>query len=109
MKIDKSFSKHSDSIRFFLGDIRDRERLEDAMENVDIVVHTAALKIVDTGEYNPFEFIKTNVIGSQNVIAAAIKTNVKKVIALSTDKATSPINFIWRKQTLFRKTFCFIK
>ncbi|EIE97182.1 UDP-N-acetylglucosamine 4,6-dehydratase (inverting) [Saccharomonospora glauca] len=79
-------------LRWFLGDIRDRRRLERAMQGVDYVVHAAALKQVDTGEYNPFEFVQTNVMGSQNVIEAAIDTGVKKVVALSTDKASSPIN-----------------
>lgn len=79
-------------LRWFIGDIRDERRLSRALHNVDYVVHAAALKQVDTAEYNPFEFIKTNVIGSQNVIEAAIDAGVKKVVALSTDKASSPIN-----------------
>jgi UDP-N-acetylglucosamine 4,6-dehydratase len=79
-------------LRFFLGDIRDEERLQTAFHGVDYVVHAAALKQVDTGEYNPMEFVKTNVLGSQNVINAAIASDVKKVVALSTDKASSPIN-----------------
>lgn len=79
-------------IRYFIGDIRDLPRLEMAMFGIDYVVHAAALKQVDTAEYNPMEFVKTNVLGSQNVIEAAIKNGVKKVIALSTDKASSPIN-----------------
>ena len=80
------------TVRFFLGDIRDKQRLKMAFEDVDYVIHAAALKQVPTAEYNPIEFVKTNVIGSQNIIEAAIETNVKKVIALSTDKASSPIN-----------------
>lgn len=79
-------------LRWFLGDVRDRNRLMRAFHNVDYVVHAAALKQVDTAEYNPFEFIETNVRGCQNVIEAAIDTGVKKVVALSTDKASSPIN-----------------
>ncbi|PXY31869.1 UDP-N-acetylglucosamine 4,6-dehydratase (inverting) [Prauserella muralis] len=79
-------------LRWFIGDVRDRRRLERAMHGVDYVVHAAALKQVDTGEYNPFEFVQTNVMGSQNVIEAAIDTGVRKVVALSTDKASSPIN-----------------
>jgi UDP-N-acetylglucosamine 4,6-dehydratase len=79
-------------LRWFLGDIRDLRRLERAFHGVDFVIHAAALKQVDTGEYNPMEFVKTNVLGSQNVIDAAISSGVKKVIALSTDKASSPIN-----------------
>ena len=84
---------HDDQrLRWFIGDIRDELRLLRAMHGVDYVIHAAALKQVDTAEYNPFEFVKTNVIGSQNVIEAAIDTGVKKVVALSTDKASSPIN-----------------
>jgi UDP-N-acetylglucosamine 4,6-dehydratase/5-epimerase len=79
-------------LRFFIGDIRDRNRLERAMHGVDYVVHAAALKQVDTAEYNPFEYVQTNVYGSQNVIEAAIDQGVQKVVALSTDKASSPIN-----------------
>lgn len=79
-------------LRWFIGDIRDRARLERAMHGVDYVVHAAALKQVDTAEYNPYEFVQTNVNGSQNVIDAAIDQGVKKVVALSTDKASSPIN-----------------
>ena len=76
----------------FYGDVRDKERLELALNKVDFVVHAAELKQVDTAEYNPFEFIKTNIMGAQNVIDASIKKKVKKVIALSTDKAASAIN-----------------
>lgn len=79
-------------LRWFIGDIRDRDRLTRAMHGIDFVVHAAALKQVDTAEYNPFEFVKTNVVGSQNVIEAAIDAGVKKLVALSTDKASSPIN-----------------
>ncbi len=79
-------------MRFFIGDVRDKERLLRAMEDVDIVVHAAALKHVPTAEYNPFECIKTNVLGAQNVIESSLSRNVRKVIALSTDKAAGPIN-----------------
>lgn len=79
-------------MRWFLGDVRDPDRLARAFHGVDYVVHAAALKQVDTAEYNPFEFVKTNVLGSQNVINAAIDARVKRVVALSTDKASSPIN-----------------
>ena len=79
-------------LRWFLGDIRDRHRLDRAMHGVDYVVHAAALKQVDTAEYNPFEYVQTNVYGSQNVIDASIDAGVQKVVALSTDKASSPIN-----------------
>jgi UDP-N-acetylglucosamine 4,6-dehydratase len=79
-------------MRYFLGDVRDHARLNEAFQGVDIVVHAAALKQVPATEYNPFEAIKTNILGAQNVISAAIARNVKKVIALSTDKAASPIS-----------------
>ncbi|MDC1158780.1 UDP-N-acetylglucosamine 4,6-dehydratase (inverting), partial [Pelagibacteraceae bacterium] len=79
-------------VRFFLGDIRDKNRLDRALQDVDIVVHAAALKQVPAAEYNPDEFIKTNVIGAQNLIEASINNKVKKLVALSTDKAAAPIN-----------------
>lgn len=84
--------KDDSRIRWFIGDIRDIERLKRALHGIDYVIHAAALKQVDTGEYNPMEFIKTNVMGSQNVIDASIEADVKRVVALSTDKASSPIN-----------------
>ena len=83
---------NDERLRWFLGDIRDSARLSRALHKVDFVIHAAALKQVDTGEYNPMEFIKTNVLGSQNLIEASIDAGVSKVIALSTDKASSPIN-----------------
>jgi UDP-N-acetylglucosamine 4,6-dehydratase/5-epimerase len=79
-------------IRFFIGDIKDKERLNRAMKDIDLVIHAAALKQVPAAEYNPFEFIKTNIVGSQNVIDACLDNKVSNVIALSTDKASSPIN-----------------
>ncbi|MFQ6007578.1 MAG: UDP-N-acetylglucosamine 4,6-dehydratase (inverting) [Candidatus Zixiibacteriota bacterium] len=79
-------------VRFFIGDVRDKERVVRAMEGINIVVHAAALKQVPACEYNPFEAIKTNIIGAQNVIEAAIERGVQKVVALSTDKAAAPIN-----------------
>jgi UDP-N-acetylglucosamine 4,6-dehydratase (inverting) len=79
-------------VRFFIGDVRDRERLYRALDGVDYVVHAAAAKIVPTAEYNPFECIKTNINGAMNLIDAAIDCNVKRVVALSTDKASSPVN-----------------
>ena len=79
-------------LRWFLGDIRDLDRLKRAFHGVDYIIHAAALKQVDTGEYNPMEFVKTNVLGSQNVIDASIDAGVKRLVALSTDKASSPIN-----------------
>ena len=81
-------------LRFFIGDVRDSNRLDNAFRgnNIDFVIHAAALKQVPTAEYNPFETIKTNIIGAQNIIDSSVKFNVKKVIALSTDKAASPVN-----------------
>jgi UDP-N-acetylglucosamine 4,6-dehydratase (inverting) len=81
-----------DRVRFFIGDVRDRERLYRALDGVDYVVHAAATKIVPTAEYNPFECVKTNIIGAMNLIDACIDKGVKRVVALSTDKASSPIN-----------------
>lgn len=79
-------------VRFFIGDVRDAERLEMAMRGIDFVIHAAALKHVPAAEYNPFECVKTNIHGAENVVTAALRCNVKKVLALSTDKAASPIN-----------------
>jgi UDP-N-acetylglucosamine 4,6-dehydratase/5-epimerase len=79
-------------VRFFIGDVRDRERLYRALDRVDFVVHAAATKIVPTAEYNPFECVKTNVIGAMNLIDACIDKGIKRVVALSTDKASSPVN-----------------
>lgn len=84
--------KNDPRLRFFIGDIRDQHRLTRAMKGVDFVIHAAALKQVDTAEYNPFEFVQTNIVGSQNVIEACIDAGVRKVVALSTDKASSPLN-----------------
>ena len=84
--------KDDERVRFFIGDVRDKDRLHRALHNVDYVVHAAATKIVPTAEYNPFECIKTNVNGAMNLIDACIDQNVKRVVALSTDKASSPIN-----------------
>jgi len=79
-------------IRFFIGDIRDYGRLRRALEGIDTVIHAAALKQVPTAEYNPFEYIKTNIIGAQNLVEACLDTDVSRVIALSTDKASAPVN-----------------
>ena len=79
-------------LRFFIGDVRDRDRLRRALEGIDTVVHAAALKQVPAAEYNPIEFINTNVLGAENVVQACLDTNVKRVVALSTDKAAAPIN-----------------
>ena len=92
-------------LRFFLGDVRDSERLFTALEDVDIVFHAAALKHVPKIEYNPFESIKTNVIGSQNVIDNSLKQNVEKVICISTDKAVSPLNTYGATKLLMEKLF----
>jgi UDP-N-acetylglucosamine 4,6-dehydratase/5-epimerase len=83
---------HDARLRFFLGDVRDRDRLHRAFQGVEVVVHAAALKQVPAAEYNPFEVVKTNVIGAQNIVDAAIDAGVTRVIALSTDKAANPIN-----------------
>jgi UDP-N-acetylglucosamine 4,6-dehydratase/5-epimerase len=92
-------------LRFFMGDVRDKDRLYRAFADVDIVVHAAALKQVPAAEYNPFEFIKTNVMGAANIIDAAIDRNVKKVIALSTDKAANPINLYGASKLCSDKLF----
>ena len=86
------FQAHLDKLRFFIGDVRDESRLKRAMEGVDVVVHAAALKQVPAAEYNPFEAVKTNIIGAENVINACLDSGVQHVIALSTDKAAAPIN-----------------
>lgn len=93
------------NIRYFVGDVRDPERLHRAFNGVDIVVHAAALKIVPTAEYNPFEAIKTNVIGAENVINMSIDNNVEKVLALSTDKAANPINLYGATKLCSEKMF----
>ena len=84
--------KDNNKVRFFIGDVRDKNRLHRALHNVDYVIHAAATKIVPTAEYNPFECVKTNIYGAMNLIDASIDQSVKKVVALSTDKASSPIN-----------------
>lgn len=92
MQNEAKFRKDGVLMRYFIGDVRDLERLKMAMTGVDIVIHAAALKQVPAAEYNPFEAVKTNIIGGQNVIDASFAANVKQVIALSTDKAAAPIN-----------------
>ena len=96
--------KH-DNIRFFIGDVRDAERVNIAMRDVDFVIHAAALKHVPIAEYNPIECIKTNIYGAENIINAAINCKVKKVIALSTDKATNPINLYGASKLAAEKLF----
>ena len=92
-------------LRFFIGDVRDLSRLELAFEDVDYIFHAAALKHVPKVEYNPFESIKTNIIGSENVIAASISNNVKKVVCIGTDKAVSPLNTYGATKLLMEKLF----
>ncbi len=92
-------------IRWFIGDVRDRQRLDRALDGVDHVVHAAALKQVDTAEYNPFECIATNVIGAENVINASIDAGVERVVALSTDKASSPVNLYGASKLCSDKLF----
>jgi UDP-N-acetylglucosamine 4,6-dehydratase (inverting) len=92
-------------VRFFLGDVRDNARFKRACEGIDVIIHAAALKQVPAAEYNPDEFIKTNILGAQNVIDAALNTNVKVVIALSTDKAAAPINLYGATKLVSDKLF----
>lgn len=96
---------HFPEVRFFIGDVRDRDRLYRAMDGVDYVIHAAATKIVPTAEYNPFECIKTNVLGAMNVIDACIDKGVKKCVALSTDKASAPINLYGASKLVSDKMF----
>lgn len=101
----KKFPRSKFSIRYFLGDVRDKARLERAFEGVDYVVHAAALKQVPALEYNPVEAVKTNVLGADNIVEAAINSGVKKVIALSTDKAVNPINLYGATKLVAEKIF----
>jgi UDP-N-acetylglucosamine 4,6-dehydratase/UDP-glucose 4-epimerase len=104
-QIDMETKFHDKRLRFLLGDIRDVARLSRATEDIDIVFHAAALKHVPKIEYNPFEAIKTNVIGSQNVITASLNENVEKVVAIGTDKAVSPLNTYGATKLLMEKLF----
>jgi len=101
----KSLSDPGHRVRYFIGDVRDPNRLHRAFHGVDIIVHAAALKIVPTAEYNPFETVQTNVIGAENVINMAIDNNVEKVLALSTDKAANPINLYGATKLCSEKMF----
>jgi len=92
-------------VRFFIGDIRDKDRLNRALDGIDFVVHAAATKIVPTAEYNPFECVKTNILGAMNLIDACIDSGVKRVVALSTDKASSPINLYGATKLVSDKLF----
>ena len=93
------------NIRFFLGDVRDVDRLRRAMQGVDLVVHAAALKQVPAAEYNPIEAVMTNIIGARNVVDAALDCGVKKVLALSTDKAVNPVNLYGATKLVAEKLF----
>lgn len=99
------FKEYASKLRFFIGDVRDRDRLERALEGVDYVIHAAALKQVPACEYNPAEAIKTNINGAQNVIDACLNTGVKKVVALSTDKAVNPVNLYGGTKLVSDKLF----
>ena len=101
----QQFKEYADKLRFFIGDVRDKERMNRAFEGVDYVIHAAALKQVPACEYNPAEAIKTNIDGAQNVIDAALNTGVKKVVALSTDKAVNPVNLYGGTKLVSDKLF----
>jgi len=104
-EMQKLFPESKYPIRYFIGDIRDKERLMMAFEGVDYVIHAAALKQVPAAEYNPFEAVKTNILGAQNIVEAALAKGVKKVIALSTDKAVSPVNLYGATKLAMEKIF----
>src|SRR3989338_3037784 len=93
------------SVRYFIGDVRDEDRLHRAFNGVNIIIHAAAIKIVPTAEYNPFEAVRTNVLGAENVINVALDNNVEKVIALSTDKAANPVNLYVATKLCAEKMF----
>lgn len=99
------FRDHHETVRYFIGDVRDPDRLQMAFRNVDFVIHAAALKQVPTAEYNPFECIRTNVHGAENVVTAAIRCGVQRVVALSTDKAANPINLYGASKLASDKIF----
>ena len=105
MAQDPDFAYHQKKLRFFIGDVRDCDRLEMALREVDYVVHAAALKHITVAEYNPFECIRTNVHGAENIVSASIRAKVKKVIALSTDKAANPINLYGASKLASDKIF----
>lgn len=96
---------NSKKLRYFIGDVRDYDRVNFALKSVDIVIHAAALKHVDIAEYNPFEFVKTNVLGCENLIKACFENNVRNIIALSTDKASSPLNLYGATKLIADKLF----
>lgn len=103
-EMEKRFND-DEHLRFFIGNVRDKDRLERAMDGVDIIVHAAALKQVPLCEYNPFEAVKTNILGAQNVLNAAVDHNVEKVMAISTDKAVSPVNLYGATKMCMEKLF----
>ncbi len=103
--VKQQFAQYKDKIRYFIGDVRDRDRLYRAFDGVDIVIHAAALKQVPAMEYNPIEAIKTNIHGAMNIIDAAIDRGVKKIVALSTDKAVNPINLYGATKLVSDKLF----
>ena len=105
MAQDAAFEPHAKVLRYFIGDVRDLSRLEMAFRDVNYVIHAAALKHVPVAEYNPFECIQTNVYGAENVVKAAIRTKVQRVIALSTDKAASPVNLYGASKLASDKIF----
>lgn len=104
-KMRETFKKYDKNIRYFIGDVRDKERLYRAFEGVDYVIHAAAMKQVPACEYNPFEAIKTNIMGAQNIIDAALDMGVEKVVALSTDKAVNPLNLYGGTKLVSDKLF----
>ena len=104
-QMEKDLINFKKNLRFFLGDVRDYNRLKLAFQKTDIVIHAAALKQVPAAEYNPFEFIKTNIIGTQNVIDASLNTNVERAILLSTDKAAAPVNLYGATKLAADKVF----
>jgi FlaA1/EpsC-like NDP-sugar epimerase len=101
----KQFAKYNEQLRFFIGDVRDKDRLYRAFEGVDVVIHAAALKHVTAAEYNPIEAIKTNIHGAMNIVDAAIDRGVKKIVALSTDKAVNPVNLYGATKLVSDKLF----
>ena len=101
----RNYLGNNERLRFFIGDVRDRDRLRRAMESVDTVVHAAALKRIEVGRYNPIEMVKTNVLGAMNVIEAALDAGVEKVVALSTDKAYQPISPYGQSKALMESLF----
>lgn len=105
MQTSERFRPYQEKLRYFIGDVRDVRRLETALHDVDFVVHAAALKQVPVAEYNPFECIHTNVMGAENIVQASLRTGVKRVVALSTDKAANPVNLYGASKLASDKIF----